>query len=456
MSVSGFLWRIASTAGYTPGADTAAVSTAVMVSGVVAVSVQAAFGYDAAELAPEGAWVDLINIVDVEVARPTSRNLGVLIRYQAATCRVVLDGQDRRYDPSNLSGPYVNGADRLVQPMTPIRVIAKAQVPTDGVYIDVGGAGGTYQTDFPLFRGYADRWTVTYSPAGKTSQTLLTATDGTKALANYNGPELAPQGSGELAGARIDRILDSAGWPEELRQIDTGVATVQATTLAQPAWSELLLTADSERGDVFIDGGGNFTFFDQTHRAVAARSTTPQAEWDDSRAGTIKFTNPTVSVDDTLIYNQIVISNTGGNQQTANDTTSQSKYLTRSLNRTDLVLTSDAAAASYTNVLLAMLKDPYLRFDGFGYSPGSLAEQLLAVPVVLGVQPADRWTVRFTPPGGGDRIVRDVWVAGMRWHFRQSTWDASFTFQSIDSRSETGWTWDDPARAIWDVSTWAY
>lgn len=457
MSASGFLWRLSSTAGYVPGPDGPAVSTAAGfgVGNVITVAVQAAFGFAASAHLSEGAWTDLSKMVSVVVDAPASRNLGALTRYEASTAQVVVDNQDRRYDPANLAGPYVTAGKTQLLPMVPLRVIAHAPLDIDGILIDVGGGGGTYDIDYPLFRGYVDNWQTNYSSRAKTSQTTIRATDGTKALSRYNGPVLSPVGASETTGARVARILDNAGWDPLLRGIEDGIATVQATTFAQPAWTELLLVADSERGDIFFDGEGQLRFFQQTHRTSDARSVTAQAAWGDG-PNEMPYANPSLSFDDTLIYNQIVIANAGGTQQTAEDAPSQAQFLTRSLNRTDLVLTSDGAALSYANSLLVQLKDPYLRVDGLDYSPGNRADQVAASPAVLGALPLDRWKVALTPPGGGDRIVRDVWVSGRHWEFRQATWSARFTFQPIDARVTEGFTLDSPTLGILDTDKLSY
>lgn len=430
--------------------STASTVVGTLVTGVVSVAVQAAFGHDASDVLTEGDWTDLSNLVSVTVDRPASRNLGVLVRWEAGTCRVVLDNQDRRYDPANLDGPYVSDTETQLQPMTPIRVIAQAPVNVDGDLVDLAGDGGLYDSDFPIFRGFADSWVTVYSGRALTSETVLSATDGTKVLARFNGPEQASAGAGELAGARVTRVLDNAGWADELRSIETGVATLQATTLAQPAWTELLLTADSERGDLFFNGAGELTFLDRTHRVVTEESAVPQADWDDAYDGTLRFARPQLSVDETLIRNTVTIANVGGTEQTATDATSQARFLPLGLKRTDLLLQSDGAALSYADAILAQLKDPHLRLDGFDYSPGSLPEQLVAASVVLGAQPADRWKFRFTPPGGGQRVILDVWVAGMHWRFSPAGWGASFTFQAIDARVDQGFTLDNPTFGLLD------
>lgn len=420
------------------------------VTPVVSVAVQAAFGKNASDVLVEGDWVTLDRVVDVEVNRPASRNLGVLVRYEASTCRVVLDNQNRDYDPDNRQSPYSTLTQTLLLPMTPVRVIAQTPVEVDGLLVDIGGSGGTFDTDYPLFRGYADSWKATYSAAAKTSQTILTATDGTKVLSRYNGPAQTSAGAGERTGNRVGRILDNAGWPAELRAVDAGLATLQATTLATPAWTELLLTADSERGDIFIDTQGRVTFYGQTRRGENARSNAPTVTWGNGSTQTLRYSNPRVTNDDTLIVNEVSIANVGGTAQTVTDATSQAMYLPRSLNRTDLLLQTDGAALAYATALLAQLKDPYLRIEGIDYTPGSLEEQADNANVVFGVQVADRWKVVFEPPGGGSPIVRDVWVVGMRWHFTQASFDASFTFQPVDLRVPPGFIADDPVYGVAD------
>jgi hypothetical protein len=385
----------------------------------VYVEVQVAFGAGVTDVLTEDDWTTLTGVKSVRVRRPSSRQLGELVRYSAGTCTIVLDNQHRRFDPSNLDGPYVSGGKTQLLPMTPVR-------------IRVIAAGLTY----PLWYGYADTWRSSYSKAAKMSDSTMYATDGTKVLARFNGLEQTAVGLGEAPGTRIGRILDNAGWPTALRRLLAGGDTLQATTLSRPAWEEILLTSDSCRGDVFFDQNGWLNFINREYKANSASSSAnrhgnSQATWGDDD-GELHYSDPEVSYDDTVIYNHVTFSIVGGTFQTAQDLPSQAQFGKSSLLRTDFLLQTDSAALAYANALVADLKDPALRIEGITYTPGSMAEQVAAAPVVFGVEMGDRWTVGLTPPGGGDRIIQDVWVAGMAWDFDHAGVSrAVFNFQPI-------------------------
>lgn len=84
-----------------------------------------------------------------------------LDRYQAGTCELLLDNDDRAYDPTHTASPIYG----YVRPMRRVAVAATY-------------AGTTY----PLFTGYADRWTQNRDGPHRGTVSLQ-ATDGFKLLA---------------------------------------------------------------------------------------------------------------------------------------------------------------------------------------------------------------------------------------------------------------------------------
>jgi hypothetical protein len=139
-------------------------------------------------------WTDITAYANsFSVRRGASRAEGPILRFEAGTCSISLDNADRRFDPTNLSGPYVSAGRTQVTPMRAVRIVA------------------TYNgTEYPIFKGYADAWDISYDePAMSTC--VLTATDATKVLADVDRVALGSAvGAGELSGARVNRVLDSA------------------------------------------------------------------------------------------------------------------------------------------------------------------------------------------------------------------------------------------------------
>lgn len=353
-----------------------------------------------------GTFVDVTEFVrSGSITRGTNRFEGIYGRAEAGSATVVLSNLDARFDPTNLSGPYVVGGVSLVRPMVAWRIRA------DG---------------HDLWRGFVDSWDLDYPAGGKDAVCVLRGTDGTKVLANYNGAEQGAQGAGETTGARIERVLDNAGWPDADRDIATGLLVVEPTTLAQPAWTEILLTSDTEIGEVYFDGTGKLVFRDQQAIMLDTRSTTSQGTFTDDGVG-LGYTDIKVATDDTLLANEVRIDGPGVTEQVVEDTPSQALFLKRSFVRTDLLMRTDAVALAYAEYALYLLKDVELRFDSITLVPGKDPDALF--PHALGRELGDRITVEWTPPGRAEAIERDVFVRGITHEFTPATWSTRWTLQ---------------------------
>lgn len=211
---------------------------------------------------------DLVKAATIKRAQSTSDP--VFRRYQTGTATVTLDNSDRRFDPYNLSGPYVAGGVSLVEPGRPIRITS-----TYGAY--------TYSR----FTGRVRSWPIEWTQS-RTSTVTIPCTDAAAdlesvklaALVDEDG-DPAPVGTGELSGDRINRILDAAGFTGP-RIVSGGSRELQGTAYGRSAWQELLLTVDSEGGDMFIDGAGAVVFRSRGDVFTAARSVTSQATFSDA------------------------------------------------------------------------------------------------------------------------------------------------------------------------------
>jgi hypothetical protein len=365
---------------------------------------------DTATLAGE-IWTDISTYVrSLDIRRGVSRAEGPILRYEAGTCSIELDNSDRRFDPTNLSGPYVAAGVTQVTPMRAVRVSAM-------------WAGQNYA----LFRGFADSWSVSWSgPAFSLCD--LQATDATKVLSNFDRVALgSPVGAGEDSGARVHRVLDSASWPTYDRVVSTGDSTLQGTTMDRSAWEELLAVQDSEIGEMYVDGAGRVVFRNRQASMEDPRSALPQAAFGDG-AGELPFLDTGISYDDTTIANLVRVARTGGTQQTATDLTSVQTYLTHTHDRTDLQLETDATVADYAAFVLYQSKDPELRFTSLAVNPHD--DEPALFPQVLGRAFGDRISITRRPPGGGT-VTRSVFIRGVQ-HTIEATgeWTTTWALQS--------------------------
>lgn len=345
------------------------------------------------------------------VSRGTSRFDGVYGRAEAGTMKIDLANEDRRFDPTNLDGPYVAAGE------TQVKAGRAARLRVTHL-----ATGVTYD----LFRGFVEEPVLQY--AGGTATTTFVCVDGTTVVADYNGVAGAAVGGGEDTGARINRVLDNIGWPAEERTIAAGQTTVQSTELSANAWAEICLVADTEIGEVFFDVDGKITFRNRHAILSDPRSATSQATFGDD-TGELPFAADgiIVSADLTQTKNLIRVSRVGGTQQTASDADSRAEFRTRTWGRSDLLHQTDAAVADYADYVLYLLKDYEVRVTSIAVNP--LADPDNLWPQVLGRKLGDRVTVRFTPPGGGDRISRDVFIRGISHDIGTATWTTTFVFQ---------------------------
>lgn len=113
------------------------------------------------EMEPDDWYDATADLISGSIRRGRQQELD---RFQAGTCELLLDNDDRTYDPDHAASP-LNG---YVRPMRRVKVTAT-------------WAGTTY----PLFAGYADRWTQNRDGPHRGTVSLQ-ATDGFKILARKN------------------------------------------------------------------------------------------------------------------------------------------------------------------------------------------------------------------------------------------------------------------------------
>jgi hypothetical protein len=362
-------------------------------------------------------WTDLTQwLRSGSVNRPANRQQGPVYAYQPGTASVVLMNKDGRFDPDNSGSPYWAAGATELTAMVPIRVRAV----WNGI-------------SYPLFAGFTDSWTDDgQNYAGHYAESTVQATDAQKVLAGINLATIGSIGSGEATGARINRILTSAGWytGNGKRTIATGDSTVQATTYGDAAWNLMQVTADSEIGELYLNGSGSLVFRNRHALLTDTRSNTSQATFSDSAATGLAYRGVTRARDDTTIANDVQVTRVGGTLQEAFDQTSINKYLfLRTYSRTDLILTDDPTALQWAQWVLYVAKNDEDRFDQIVIFP--LRDPVNLWPQALGREIGDRITISRQPPGVASPITKDCFIRGITHAFDVSggTWATTWTLQ---------------------------
>src|SRR5215831_16279133 len=355
------------------------------------------------------------------VNRPGNRQQGPLWTAGQGSASLTLHNGDGRFDPDNLSGPYVAAGATELNAMVPVRVRAT-------------WAGTTYS----LFSGFADSWAddgINY--AGRYAETTLTASDGQKALNGIQLPPVTPAGAGEASGNRVNRILNAAGWytGTAYRQIAAGLTTLQAYTGGDSAWNMLQTVADTEIGDLYIDGSGRLVFRSRYGILNDTRSSTPQAVFGDApgtaeTAGTENaYYTASRNRDDTTLANDIQATRTGGGvMQQATDAASVVTYkFPRSYARSDLLQQDDATVLSWAQWVLYISKAGEARFDTLIIKP--LRDPANLWPLALGLDIGTRIQIWRRPPGTAAPVTRDCFIRGIAHTWDTGSWQTTFTLQ---------------------------
>jgi hypothetical protein len=405
-----------------------------------------------------------------------------LERFSTGTAQITLDNRDRRFDPTNTSSPYYNATVGVTGIVPAIPVVIRAT--WSGI-------------EYPVFRGFIDSWKFDYSTAGIGDATAtITCSDAFKAFSNIigglpSGTTISSSGtgvldvavstpsdgssspssidvvdttttgnvnvtlsvpttpiigsSGDLAGTRINVILDAISWPQNLRSIDAGQTRLDVQNATQTVLQLLNEAAETDVGAIYVERDGTVVFDDRVSIVSEDRCITSQATFD-TTTKLNQFSDVDIAYDDDLIYNIVrvnrkVTSVSSGDSLTGTTVTvanaeSQSLYGARTL---DLELPipstydSDTSYGQSTAISMALFlssqyANPELRPDSVTFKPRR--DPVALWPQVLGRRLRDRITVKFAVPGGGSPVERDCFVAQIQHSGSPADWTTRFGLSS--------------------------
>jgi hypothetical protein len=237
-----------------------------------------------------------------------------------------------------------------------------------------------------------------------------------------------------LSGRRVNDVLYELGWPHALTDIDAGQVTV--TELIPPAggtkaMDHLFDVVEAEAGNLFLTGQGHVCFQDQLARQTDALLKTSQATISDD--GT-DYTEPELSDDDDLIYNEVHVKGDAIGDQMWWDATAQSMQGKRMLTRDNSLLLNASEAITQAYALVERFKDSKLRAASLTIHPDSEAIDLY--PYVYGFELGTKITVILDSADNPDAIPSP----GLPYHIEgiQHEWNAS------DNLWTTKWQLWDP------------
>jgi len=350
---------------------------------------------------------DIVNITDQVMAVSTRRGRNrILSNFEAGTATVTINDPNSDFNPQNTASPYYG---KLI-PLRKIRIWADTTI-----------LGQTFR--IALFSGYINSFdTSFYQGEQQTSTVVLQCTDGFRLLNNVaTGVNPVPGCvAGQLSGARVNSLLDFAGFPNSLRNIDAGDSTMQADPGGNRGILQAIQTIEqSEFGAFFISRAGEARFLDRTDVSELADSTVRNYS-DVPGPVNLKYTNVDFAFDDQLILNDVTVTRLGGTPQNAQDLPSIATYFTKSGQRTGILVQTDQESQDQANTLLAARKNSQIRIDSMSLNllEGTEFETLVNVSM-------DIYTlINITKTlAGGSTITRELFVQGVQHDVRPGVWN---------------------------------
>jgi hypothetical protein len=311
-------------------------------------------------------FFDVTNLVQsVAIQRGKNRQLD---QFDSGLANIVFNNNDRTFDPEYALSPYAG------------QIVPKRQVRIS--------SGGIVQ-----FAGLVDDWNLTYQPNGDSTASAA-CSDATSSFATQT---IATRtNSVQKSGERINAILDlpEINWPSTLRDVDTGLMTLGADTIADNtnALTYLRLVERSEPGAFFIGKSGNVIFRDR----IAAPTSQGVTLADDGSG--IKYQSLKVQYGSELLANEIVVSSEISSYEvTTLDLESIDTYGIFNLTRTGLLINANGDVDELAEFYANKYSQPEYRFESVEVLLDELTDQ--EQTDLLGLEIGDVVEIKFTPNG---------------------------------------------------------
>lgn len=361
---------------------------------------EVAFDVDAMSEPGPGDWTDLSS--RLEGRAHSVRGMG-RSGNSSGEASVTLNNRDRALDPTNVSATYN---------LVPMRH-ARLQAVYDA-------------TTYDLFTGWVDGWSPAWPQWGQ-SLTQVRLVDAMAMLGTIDVDVDLPR---QRTGERIDALLDLASWPASLRDIDTGVVTLEPLELDRSnVRQEIDDAADAEDGYLWIAGDGGITFRSRHSRLGVSSQAT-------FGVGGMKVSSVDPVYDTQLLTNVAIVTSEAGEEFTATRQAAVDAYGYRDVPVRDLGLPGYESQA-LAEWILYRLADPRLWLDGVA------VESRNGGAAMFGLTIADLVTFAHTPPGDAGDVDADLHVERIRHEVsRDGSWIARFDLSPYFGAG--GWmTWND-------------
>jgi len=335
----------------------------------------------------------------------TNRGRNAFIdEFQTGTLTLRIVDQNGDFNPQNVTGPYAG----LLTPMKKVQITATYGAVT-----------------YPIFSGFITSYVTTYpDDSGEDlAITTIQAVDAFRLAQNAQISTVTGATAGDLAGTRVNQILDTISWPQSMRDVDAGLTSLQNDPgTNRTALAALTTVANSEYGALYVDATGSFVFQDR-NVTVSSIGGTPTVFADNGTG--IDYFDASWILNDVLIFNKATITRIGGTAQVALNQASIDKYFLHSYFLDNLLMQTDVVALDYAQAYVASRAETSIRVDAIvldlytaNYNTGIIA--------ALDLDFFDPIKVITTQPGGS-LLEKTLQIFGVRMNITPNSWKTTFT-----------------------------
>lgn len=252
---------------------------------------------------------------------------------------------------------------------------------------------------------------------------------------------------GDVAGTRINRVLDLVNWPASLSDVpDEGaveLAAIGQSFGSGDALASVTETGSVEGGRLFCDAAGKVRWQARHWGLSSTAGAQVQATLNDvsTSTGTIGFRALNPVWDDSDVVTSVTVSRTGGSTYTVTSTAAEDRYGPRAVSGKSLPLAEDDVAETLATDMLSASTAPLLRINGASIPVG----QDQRVGVARRVMPLDVGDlVSLTVSPSSALTISDyrTWIEGVddQWKVGESL----VVNLALGSRTGTAVAWQTP------------
>jgi len=335
-------------------------------------------------------------LVDVsEYVRDFNTNRGKsreLDRFQAGQASVSFNNSQRVFDPTFEASPFFGQIEPRRQIVITVDDVIQYEGTIDDWNIDYERGGNSVATAV-AFDGIANLANITledFTPTGAVVESKrFILDDSEKGELDNSNNLLDGEDAALTTGRAINSALDNIGWPEENRELDTGLAVVEGNPIEDGTivLDYLQKVATSEPGGVFISKSGDVRFIE---RNAGFLETKPL--FADDGTG-IPYSVVSVVFGTELLFNEVTVSNSTDEVSAVNQT-SVNLYGKRDLTR-ETVLNSTEQLNQLADFIVGKFGEPEFRFEVIEVDLSNLnaSQREQMIDLELG----DFVQVKFTP-----------------------------------------------------------